>query len=46
MALVKAQDVQSTLENAVTQINTILAGFEKRIAVLEDAKPKVVKGKQ
>lgn len=40
MALVKAKEVQSTLENAVAQINEILAAFDKRLKALEDAKEK------
>lgn len=35
MALVKAADVQKDLESVMNQVNTILAGLEKRISELE-----------
>jgi len=41
MALLKADDVQKTLESAVSQINTILTRIIGRLDKLEAAKPVV-----
>lgn len=46
MALITAEVVLKTLEDAVAQINTILAGYDDRLKMLEkEATKKTTRGK-